>query len=101
MRTFLIAAALLFATVVHANDVDLVVSEKAEGGKKPTLTLKIKKDLKSATLDVKSAAGKTRQTLGPAEVGHDVVFELPQTQAGIVKWVGTLAVEFGDGSSGP
>jgi outer membrane protein OmpA-like peptidoglycan-associated protein len=92
--------ALALVAWVAANDVDLVVGSDKHPGEKPTLTLKIKKDLKSATLDVKSDAGHAHQTLGPKEGGGELTFNLPQERPGTVTWLGTLAVEFGDGSAG-
>ena len=91
---------LAFAALVAANDVDLAVHSDTHPGEKPTLTLKIKKDLKSATIDVKSDAGRAHQTLGPKESGGELVFALPQTSPGTVTWVGTMAVVFGDDTAG-
>lgn len=91
----------LAALPARANDVDLAVSAKVYLGDKPKVTLKIKKDLSQATLDVDGGGGqRARQTLGPSAAGTDLVFELPQKGAGVVKWKGTLEVEFADGTSG-
>src|SRR5207253_4631456 len=57
---------------VAANDVDLVVGTDKHPGEKPTLTLKVKKDLKDATIDVKSESGHAHQTLGPKEGGGEL-----------------------------
>jgi outer membrane protein OmpA-like peptidoglycan-associated protein len=104
MRTLL--STLLFASLLglagssRANDIDLVVSPKVPVGQKPTLTVKVNKDLKSATLDVKSGAGKVRQTLGPKDQGGELVFKLPHDKPGRVSWTGTLAVVFADETQG-
>ncbi|MCC7112123.1 MAG: OmpA family protein [Deltaproteobacteria bacterium] len=91
----------LSASPARANDVDLAVSAKVYVGEKPKVTLKIKKDLAKATLEVDGGGGQRhRQTLGPGAAGTEFVFELPQKGTGVVKWKGTLEVEFDDGSSG-
>lgn len=108
MRSFLAPLALCglvlaasFATPARANDVELAVSAKVYVGDKPKVTVKIKKDLAKATLDVDGGGGQhARQTLGPGAAGTELVFELPQKGAGVVKWKGTLEVEFDDGSTG-
>lgn len=108
MRTllpaFLVCGAAMSALVAApalANDVELAVSAKVYVGEKPKVTVKIKKDLAKATLEVDGGQGQRhRQTLGPGAAGTDLVFELPQKGTGVVKWKGTLEVEFDDGSSG-
>jgi outer membrane protein OmpA-like peptidoglycan-associated protein len=97
----LVALTTLTAGAARANDVELAVSAKVYVGDKPKVTLKIMKDLAKATLDVDGGSGQhATQTLGPGAAGSELVFELPQKGAGIVKWKGTLAVEFADGSNG-
>lgn len=96
----LAAVGLLLASPVAANDVDLVVGAKVYTGQQPTLTVKVHKDLKTVTLDVKSAGAKHRETKGPSAAGTQVVFSLPHKQVGVQKWSGQLAVEFDDGTSG-
>lgn len=91
----------MVAAPARANDVELAVSAKVYVGDKPKVTVKIKKDLAKATIDVDGGGGqRARQTLGPGAAGSELVFELPQKGTGIVKWKGTLEVEFDDGSSG-
>lgn len=99
---FLLASCLsLSALSARANDVELAVSAKVYVGDKPKVTVKIKKDLAKATLEVDGGAGQHhRQALGPGAAGTDLVFELPQKGTGLVKWKGTLEVEFDDGSTG-
>ena len=91
---------LTLALLLAASPVDLVVSPSVPVGKKPTLTLKIHQDLKSATLELKSSAGRAHQTLGPKEQNGELVFTLPQTSVGKVSWTGTLDVVFDDDSTG-
>ena len=91
----------LSALPARANDVDLAVSAKVYVGEKPKVTLKIKKDLAKATLEVDGGGGQRhRQTLGPSAAGTELIFELPQKGTGVVKWKGTLEVEFDDGTNG-
>lgn len=105
MRTQLAALAVAAVScawggTAHANDIDLVVSPKVPVGQKPALTLQVNKDLKSAILDVKSAAGRHHQALGPKGAGGELVFTLPHAKPGRVVWSGSLSVVFADDSSG-
>ncbi|HEY4222185.1 MAG TPA: hypothetical protein VGO62_12600, partial [Myxococcota bacterium] len=91
---------LAIAALLASNDVDLAVHSDTHPGEKPSVSLHIKKDLKTATIDVKSDAGHAHQTLGPKDAGGELTFALPQMSPGTVTWLGTLAVEFGDGTAG-
>jgi outer membrane protein OmpA-like peptidoglycan-associated protein len=95
-----LAACLLLAIPAAANDVDVVVGAKVYTGQQPTFTVKVNKDLKSATLDVKAQGASHRQTLGPQPAGGELVFKLPHKAVGVLKWTGELAVEFDDGTNG-
>lgn len=98
----LVLAALggLTTPAARANDVELVVSPKVPVGQKPALTIQVNKDLKSATVDVKSAAGRLHQTLGPKDAGGELVFALPHTKPGRAAWSGSLSVVFADDTAG-
>ncbi len=95
-------AALVFGVALgaRANDVELELSPSVPVGKQPTVTVKVKKDLRSCTLDVRSVAGRAHQRLGPKERGGELVFTLPQKRAGKASWKGSLSVVFDDGTSG-
>jgi len=90
MRTLtalLLASSLAAVTApaARANDIDLVVSPKVPVGQKPSLTIKVRKDLKSCTVDLKSTGGgRVRQTLGPKDEGGDLVYPLSQDKPGRV-----------------
>jgi outer membrane protein OmpA-like peptidoglycan-associated protein len=102
MRLYGFLALLVLSTAARAgNDVELAVSAKVYVGEKPKLTLKIKKDVKEAVLDVKGSNGqKHNATKGPGQAGGELVFELPQKGTGKVDWAGSLEVYFDDGSAG-
>lgn len=90
----------LFALPVRANDVEVALQRTASEGKRPSLSLKVNKDLQRATLDVRSAQGAHRQSLGPAKSGSTLTFELPHREVGKRDWKGELSVSFTDGGSG-
>jgi outer membrane protein OmpA-like peptidoglycan-associated protein len=94
-------AALVLAASARANDVELAVTAKVPIGTPPAVTLKIKKDVKRASLDIKSSAGaRVRRSGGPKEAGGELVFKLEQSKPGRAQWSGTLEVEFEDGTAG-
>src|SRR5690606_8731681 len=66
----------------------------------PSLTITAHKDVKRATLEVRSKKGKHVQSLGPAKTSGTLEFKLPHKQPGKLDWNGQLQVTFQDGSSG-
>lgn len=97
----LLFLSLSFATIARANDIDLAVSPSVPVGKRPTLTIKVRKDLASGTLELKNTGGGShRQALKETPSGKDIVVELPQTKVGKMKWSGTLSVQFADDTQG-
>jgi hypothetical protein len=97
----LVLVAALASSGAAANDVELGLLATPPVGKKPAVTIKVKKDLQSATIDIKSNTGlKHRQTVGPKDAGGELVVELPHTKPGKAAWTGTLSVTFADESTG-
>ena len=106
MRSLVWSLALLAVFTVAswpaaANDIELAVLPSVPIGKKPVLTIKVKKDLASGSVEMKNTAGITyRQKLKATAAGQNVAIELPQSKVGKVKWTGTLAVVFADDTNG-
>lgn len=101
MRTLLLAFLLFSSVPAFANDIELGVLPSVPVGKKPTLTIKVKKDLASGQLELKNTGGGShRQALKETEAGKDIVIELPHGKVGKVKWTGTLSVVFADDTTG-
>lgn len=107
----LVTATLMIVTLVTvltggaapaaANDIELAVLPSVPVGRKPALTIKVKKDLASGAVELKNTVGTThRQGLKATEAGQDIVIELPQSKVGKVKWTGTLSVVFADETQG-
>lgn len=85
---------LLLAFPARADDVEVALQRTAAEGKRPALTLKVNKDLRRATLDLRSAQGGHKQSLGPAKSGSTLTFELPHREVGRRDWSGELVVHF-------
>jgi outer membrane protein OmpA-like peptidoglycan-associated protein len=97
MRNLLLAFVVFSSTAAFANDIDLAVFPSVPVGKKPTLTIKVNKDLASGQLELKNTGGGShRQPLKATDAGKDIVIELPHAKVGKVKWSGTLSVVFAD-----
>jgi outer membrane protein OmpA-like peptidoglycan-associated protein len=91
------------APVARANDVELRVDARANPGQQPQLTLILKRDVVTATLDVSAREDKgarIRQTLGPGKAEGTLVFTLPHKNPGKLSWSGRLEVDFGGGAGG-
>ena len=70
-------------------------------GTPAAVTLKIHKDVKAATLELRSAqGGSVRRSGGPKAAGGELVFKLEPQKVGRSQWSGSLTVEFEDGTSG-
>lgn len=95
-----LALAAFTSLPARANDVEASIQRTASEGKRPAFVLKVNKDLKRATLDLRSAKGNHRQSLGPAKGGSTLTFELPHREVGTRDWSGELSVSFADGGSG-
>lgn len=93
-------AALLPAAPAFANDVEVALSNKVAFGERPSLTLKVHKDVKRLRMQLRSAQGGFQDAKGPVAAGSSVTFTLPHKEAGKRAWSGTLDVSFGDGSTG-
>lgn len=91
---------LLPAPGARADDVEASIQRTASEGKRPAFVLKVNKDLSRATLELRSAKGSHRKSLGPAKSGSTLTFELPHKEVGKRDWSGELAVQFNDGGSG-
>src|SRR5262245_52515659 len=109
MRSALLITALFIGAIsilvaspaARANDVELAVSAKVYVGQKPTLTLKLKKAVKEAVLEIKGTNGQViKGKKGPGDAGSSLTFDLPQNGTGVVKWAGRLEVYFDDDSAG-
>jgi outer membrane protein OmpA-like peptidoglycan-associated protein len=81
-------------------DVEVKSAFKVAKGTRPALILVIHKSLTSAEVRLNGAGKKVRSTKGPAKPGTELKFVLPHDRVGHVKWRGSLAVIFADGSQG-
>lgn len=96
----LVLSLLAAAASLAQQDVEASVNGLAVTGQSPSFDVKVNKDLKRATLEVKSHKGTHRQSLGPAKAGTTLVFKLPHKNPGKVDWKGELSVSFADGGTG-
>ena len=100
LRCALVVVALCGGVRAFADDVDLEVSSRVPLGTAPAVTLHVHIPLRSGTVDLKAPGASLKQTLGPVDAGHDLVFKLPHKTLGRLQWSGTLAVTFDDKSGG-
>ncbi len=97
-----LVASLAVAPMVRANDIDVAQGmNPPRQHEKPTLILKINKEVSGIDVQLKSSAGGSlRKRSGAGAVGTVLTIELDHTRAGTVQWKGELSVEFADGNKG-
>lgn len=90
----------LLSSSALANDVEASIKGNVPVGEQPAFVIKVHKDLRRATLEVRSSKGLHRQSLGPAKKGQSLEFKLPHKNVGKLHWQGKLSADFDDGGSG-
>lgn len=91
---------------VAQDEVSVSVSSTVALGEAPAVTLKVKKDLASAKLEVRgrgpgAPSGAAVVRGGPTPAGQSLVLRMPEVrQVGEIAWQGTLLVTFADGAVG-
>ncbi len=95
-----VLALALLSAPAYADDVTAAVKGKVPVGQQPSLTITAHKDVRRATLEVRSSKGKHRQSLGPVKEGGTLEFKLPHKKPGKLEWTGQLQVSFTDGATG-